>query len=121
MAEGWSVAAANAALDTLGSTYPWLKLHVGPPGTSGTGSPAVETTRRQATFSPAANGALTTAAPLQWVLVAANESYTNYTMWSASSGGAFGHSGVVTANAVTAGDTFTIPAGDLDVTLPVAT
>lgn len=120
MAEGWGAAAANAALDTLGSTYPWIKLHVGAPGSNGTANAAAETTRKQATFGAASGGAMTTTAQLQWTNVAGSEDYTHYSMWSASTGGTFGHSGTVTANAVAGGDTFTILVGDFDVTLPLA-
>jgi len=120
MAVGMSAAAANTALDTLGSTYPWIKLHVGDPGAAGTANPAVETTRKQATFSAASAGAKTTSADLQWTNVAGSEDYTHYSAWTASTAGTFGFSGTVTANAVTSGDSFTIPAGDFDLSLPVA-
>lgn len=121
MAEGLSVAAANALLDSLGSTYSWIKLHTGAPGANGTANAATETTRKQATFGAASGAALTTTAPLQWTNVAGSEDYTHYTMWTASSGGTFGHSGTITANPVTAADTFTIATGDLDVVFPTAT
>jgi hypothetical protein len=42
-------------------------------------------------------------------------------LWTASTAGTFGGSGTITANGVTAGDTFTIPSGSLTLTLPVAT
>jgi hypothetical protein len=37
-----------------------------------------------------------------------------------ATGGTFGFSGTVTSNSVTAGDTFTIPDGDLSAQLPSA-
>lgn len=120
MSVGMSTTAANAALDTLGSTYPWIKLHVDDPGAAGTANPAVETTRKQATFSSASAGAKTTSADLQWTAVAGTEDYTHYSAWTASSGGTFGFSGTITANAVISGDTFIIPTGDFDLSLPVA-
>lgn len=120
MTVGFSVAAANTHLDTQGSTYSWIKLHVGDPGAAGTANPATETTRKQATWGSAAAAAKTTTADLTWTSVAGTEDYTHYSMWTASTAGSFGGSGTVTANAVTTADTFTIPAGDLDVTLPVA-
>jgi hypothetical protein len=52
--------------------------------------------------------------------VSGTEDYTHYTAWTASSAGTFLFSGTVTANAVTAGDTFTVAAGDLDLALTVA-
>lgn len=120
MTLGFSTAAANAHLDDQGDTYPWIKLHTGDPGGSGTSNAATETTRQQATFSSASGAAKTTSADLTWTNVAAVEDYTHYSMWTASTGGTFGGSGTITANAVAAADTFTIAAGDLDLTLPVA-
>lgn len=121
MSVGFSVAAANTHLDSQGTTYPWIKLHVGDPGAAGTASPAAETTRKQATWAASTGAATTTTADLVWTGVAGSEDYTHFSMWTASTGGTFGGSGTITANAVTAGDTFTIPAGDLDLSLPVAT
>lgn len=120
MAEGWSSTAGNAALTTLVATYPWIKLHVGAPGAAGTANPAVETDRVQATWGTATGGAVSNTAALTWSAVGGTEDYTHYTAWSASSAGTFGFSGTVTANAVSTGDDFTIPIGDLDVSLPLA-
>lgn len=120
MATGFSTAAANTHLDNQGTAYPWIKLHTGDPGSAGTSNAATETTRKQATWSAAANGAKTTSADLSWTSVTGTEDYTHFSMWSASTAGTFGGSGTITANAVTIGDTFTIPAGDLDLALSVA-
>ena len=120
MAEGWGPTAANHALDTELAIYTWVKLHVGAPGAAGTSNPATETTRKQATWAAASGGASTTTAQLQWTTVAGTEDYTHFTVWTASTAGTFGFSGTVTANAVTAGDTFTIATGDLDVSVTLA-
>lgn len=120
MTVGFSTAAANTHLDNQGTTYQWVKLHVGDPGGAGTANPATETTRKQATWAPASSAAKTTTADLVWTAVAGTEDYTHFSLWSAVTGGTFGGSGTVTANAVTTTDTFTLPAGDLDLTLPVA-
>lgn len=120
MATGISTAAANTALDNLVAAYPWVKLHTGDPGAAGTSNAATETTRKQATFASASGAAVTTSADLTWTTVAGSEDYTHVSLWTASSGGSFGASGTVTANAVTSGDTFTVSAGNLDITLPVA-
>lgn len=120
MAEGLSVAAANAALATLAAAYTWVQLHVGPPGANGTANVAAETDRVQVTWSAPSSAAITNTGALVWSGVAGSEDYTHATVWSASSGGTFGMSGVVTANAVTAGDAFTIPTGELDAALPTA-
>jgi hypothetical protein len=120
MAEGFSTAAANTALDSLITAYPWLKLHVGAPGAAGTSNPATETTRKNPTFSAATGAAKTTSADAVWTTVAGTEDYTHISGWSASTAGNFGWSGTITANPVTAGDTFTLAAGDVDLSLPVA-
>lgn len=120
MAVGLSTTAANAHLDTQGTTYPWIKLHVGDPGANGTSNAATETTRKEATWAAASGATKTTSADLTWTNVAGTEDFTHFSMWTASSAGTFGGSGTVTANAVTAGDTFTISAGELDLSLPVA-
>lgn len=120
MAVGWSSTAGNAALTTLTGTYTWVKLHVGDPGANGTANAATNTTRVQVTWGSPAGGAVSNTAILQWTNVAGSEDYTHFSVWTASSAGTFGFSGTVTANAVTAGDTFTIAVGDLDVTLSLA-
>lgn len=120
MAEGLSATAANALLDSLGSTYSWVQLHVGAPGAAGTSNVATETDRTQATWASASGGTKSNSANLVWSAVAGAEDYTHFTVWTASSAGTFGFSGTVTANAVAAGDTFTIPTGDLDVSLTLA-
>jgi hypothetical protein len=118
---GWSSTAGNAALTTLVGTYTWAQLHVGDPGANGTANVAVETDRVQVTWGVVAAGAVSNSAQVQWTNVAGTEDYTHISLWTASSAGTFGFSGTVTANAVTAGDTFTIPIGDLDVSLVLAT
>ncbi len=127
MATGLAAAVANAWLDALGNatnyTAPtefWIKLHTGEPGSAGTSNAATETTRKQASFGAAASGAISNDAALTWTNVAASEDYTHWSAWTASSGGSFLCSGTVTANAVTSTDTFTIPIGDLDMSLSVA-
>lgn len=128
MAVGLAPGTANAILDALCRSVVWsepdavwVKLHVGDPGGAGTSNPAVETDRVQATFGvAAASGAISNTAQLQWLAVAGTEDYTHFSAWTASSGGTFLFSGTITANAVTIGDTFTIPIGDLDVSFTIA-
>lgn len=120
MAEGWGATAGNAALDAEVAARPWIKLHVGAPGAAGTANAATETTRKQVTWGSAAAGLVSNSAQVQWTNVAGSEDYTHFTTWSASTAGTFGVSGTVTANAVTAGDTFTIAVGDLDISLTLA-
>lgn len=120
MPTSWGPTAGNAALDSLLATYSWVKLHIGAPGANGTANPAVETTRKQGTWTAAASGAASNSNLLSWTTVAASEDYTFFTVWTASTAGTFGFSGTITANAVTTGDTFQIAINDLDVSLTLA-
>lgn len=128
MAVGFAAATANSILDALcrsvAWTEPdavWVQLHVGDPGAAGTANAATETDRIQATFGSAASGgAISNTAALTWPSVAGSEDYTHFSAWTASTSGTFLFSGTITANAVTTGDDFTIPIGDLDVSLSIA-
>ena len=102
---------ANAAV--------YAKLHTGDPGAAGTNNAATETTRQAVTFgSAAASGAISNTAAVEWTNVAATETVTHVSFWTASSGGTFlGSDDLSSSAAVTAGDTFRIPVGDLDVTV----
>lgn len=125
MATGIAAAIANAILDALCRSVAWsepadfyVKLHLGDPGAAGTGSPASETTRKQATFSAASGGAITNSAALTWTSVAATETYSHVSFWDAVTGGTFlGSDALDSARSVTAGDTFEIAAGDLDISI----
>lgn len=120
MADGWGSAAANSALDTIGSTYSWLQLHTGLPGSAGTSNVAGNTTRKQVTYASASGGSKASSADLVWTSVSTSETYSHFTLWTASSAGTFGISGAVTANAVTSGDTFTISSGSLTISVTLA-
>ena len=132
MATGLSATIANDILDglcrndsmtTLPVAAVWLKLHTGDPGSAGTSNAAGNTTRKQVTFGSASSGgAISNTADITWSTgeVTTSEDYSHYSAWTASTAGTFLFSGVITANAVTAGDQFTIPTGDLDLTLTVA-
>lgn len=100
----------------------WVKLHTGDPGSAGTSNAASNTTRQEGTFSAAANGSITTSAACTWTSVSATETYSHVSFWDASTAGTFiGSDALETARGVTAGDTFEIPAGDLDLSLtPIA-
>lgn len=127
MAEGLSTAAANAVLNALGNNTSlavpqlYVKLHIGAPGAAGTANPAGNTTRMAASFGTAASGAMSNDAALNWTSVSTSEDYTHFSAWDSATVGTFWFSGTITAAAVTAGDDFTIPIGDLDVTFTVAT
>ena len=128
MAVGLAPATANLILDAIargtdwaGFDAVWVKLHIGDPGAAGTANPAGHTTRIQATFgTPASGGAISNTAALVWTSVSNAEDFTHFSAWTLNASGVFEFSGLVTANAVLVGDTFTIPVGDLDLTLAVA-
>lgn len=129
MAVGLASAFAAQVLDALGNaanlTAPtafWLQLHTADPGAAGTTAIAGNATRKQVSFGAASGGAIANDAAVAWTTgeVDTSEDYTHWSAWTASTNGTFLCSGTMTANAVTAGDTFTIPTGDLDLTLSVA-
>lgn len=129
MTVGLSSTVANAVLNGLCRSTVWtepdavyLKLHTGDPGSAGTANAATNTTRQQVTFGTNASaGAIENTVAVTWTNVAGSEDYSHYSAWDASSNGNFLFSGVITANAVVTGDTFTIAIGDLDVSLtPIA-
>lgn len=120
MAESFGAPGANTALDALLAAYPWIKWHTGAPGAAGTTNAATETTRKQATWNASSGGSATSSNQLQWTNVAGSETYTKFSAWSASTAGNFGFSGTVTANPVTAGDTVTVAAGAITVSVTLA-
>ena len=126
MAVGISWYAANALFNAIGNNTSfavatcYVQLHVGDPGAAGTSNAAVETTRKAVSFGAASSGAISNDAAITWTNVAGTEDYTHFSLWDAASGGNFLGSGTITAAAVTAGDTFTIASGDLDLSLTVA-
>lgn len=97
----------------------FAKLHLGDPGVAGTTNPAAETTRQGCTFGTAATaGAISNTVAATWTAVSTTETYTHVSFWTAVSGGTFlGADDLSSSAAVTAGDTFTIPIGDLDLTI----
>src|ERR1051325_1437969 len=67
----------------------WVKLHLGDPGAAGTANAAANTTRKQATFSAASAGAITTSGDLAWTSVPNAETYSHVSFWDASTSGTF--------------------------------
>jgi hypothetical protein len=129
MAVGIAAATLNAWLNALcrnvAYTQPaafWVKLHLADPGSAGLTSPALNTTRQQATFSAASAGSLTTSGAISWTSVPNAETYSHVSFWDASTSGVFlGSDDLAVARAVLVGDTFTIAAGALTLGItPVA-
>lgn len=126
MSIGLAAAEANALLDQLIVDYPWIRLHIGDPGASGTANIASNNTMKNTSTSWAAasGGSKSTNTAISWTLseVNANEDYTHYTMWDDSVPTTFGFSGTVVADAVQAsGDTFDINSGGFTISLATAT
>lgn len=125
MAAGLAAAVANGFMDALGNatnyTAPtafWVKLHLGDPGSAGANNAAAETTRQQASFGAASGGQIATDADLDWTGVAATETVTHISFWTASSGGTFlGSDALDSSAALSAGGNFTIATGDLVVSI----
>ena len=132
MALGLSATIANDFLEWIfnasaTSTAPaniWIQLHTADPGSAGTTAVAGNATRKDLTaaMGTAASGAISNTAAITWTTgeVDTSEDYTHWALFDASTAGTFLCSGTVTANAVTVGDEFTIPVGDLDVTFNTA-
>lgn len=126
MATGLSPTTANAALDAIRTDTPYIQLHVGDPGGSGTANKALETTRKSVTFNAATNSAslstLTNSAQVQWTNITGSQDATHFTIWNTATDGTgtFKMSGTITANAYTAGDTFTAAIGAIVLTITTA-
>jgi hypothetical protein len=126
MATGISSYLANAWLDAVGNNTSfavanvYVKLHVGDPGANGTSNAATETTRKEVSFAAASTGSIASDAAITWTNIAGSQDATHFTAWDNVSAGNFLFSGTITANAYTAGDTFTISSGALTVSLTLA-
>lgn len=97
----------------------WVKLHTGDPGAAGASNAATNATRKSASFAAAStNGTVTTDADITWTSVSTTETYSHISFWDSDSGGTFlGSDALDTSRGVTAGDTFTIATGDIDISL----
>ena len=107
----------NVILDTLDALGCYIKLHVGAPGEAGTANAATETTRKSIAFDAASGGEMDNTSQIQWTSVAGSEDYTHFSLWDDLTAGNCLWTGTITANPVTAGDTFQIDAGGLTLTL----
>ena len=129
MAFGLASGEAAKILDAIGNatnyTAPtafWIQLHTADPGAAGTTAIAGNATRKQVSFGAASGGAIANDTAVTWTTgeVTTSEDYPPWSAWTLSAAGTFLASGTMTANAVTAGDSFTIPIGDIDLTLSAA-
>lgn len=114
----------NASATAAAPTNIWIQLHTADPGAAGVTAVAGNATRKDLTaaMGTAASGAITNTAAVTWTTgeVDTSEDYTHWSLFDASTAGTFLASGTMTANAVTVGDEFTIPIGDLDLSFATA-
>ena len=114
----------NASATSAAPTNIWIQLHTADPGASGTTAVAGNATRKDLTaaMGTAASGTISNTAAITWSTgeVDTSEDYTHWALFDASTAGTFLCSGLMTANAVTVGDEFTIPIGDLDASFATA-
>ena len=122
MATGLAAAQANTALDAIRTDTPYIQLHVGDPGAAGTANKATETTRKAVTFNAASGGSMTNSAQVQWTNIAGSQDATHFSIWNTATDGTgtFKMSGTITANAYTAGDTYTASVGAITLSISVA-
>lgn len=126
MALGYSPAKARDILDDVVTEYPFIQRHTGDPGPNGTANVSTSATRQDSTgkwAAAATAGATTTKATnasITWAGETAAEDHTHVTLWSLASGGTFGMSGTVIANAVGVGDDFVAAAGAIVLSQPNA-
>ena len=115
---------ADACL-ALVDDYTFIKWHIGDPGAAGTANAAANTTRVATTWGAAGAGAagfrqIANTAAVNVASAPATETYTHFSVWSASTAGTFGFSGTVTGGSVTAGGAFNIAIGALTAPFPIA-
>jgi hypothetical protein len=104
--------------DYTGNASVYIKLHLGDPGAAGTNNAAAETTRKLVSWAAAATGSKASNADTEWTNVSTTETYSHISMWTASSGGTFlGSDDLSSTAAMTAGQTFRIPSGQLTLSL----
>lgn len=121
--DSWLNALFNATAFSVANVY--LQLHIGDPGAAGTANPATETSRKAVSMgTPAAPAAgvitISNDAQVQWTGIAGSQDASHYSLWDAASSGNFLGSGLITANAYTAGDTLTFAVGDIDISMNCA-
>lgn len=97
----------------------YVKLHTGNPGEDCDQNAATHTTRVQGTFGAGASGGvISNTADIVFSSLAADETISHVSLWDASTAGnPLMYGALTTPKDVNAGDTFTIPTGDLDLSV----
>lgn len=114
VAHSWLNATCRATAYANAAVY--AQLHTGAPGSAGTSNVAGNNTRIQVTFGTgAASRLISNTVAVSWTAVPNTETYTHVSFWSASTSGTFlGSDDLPSGVAVTAGDNYSIPIGDVD-------
>lgn len=122
MADGFSVAVANAALSSIiGTNAAFVQLHTGAPGAAGTSNVSSTTARQAVTWgSPSAGSVAASNAPAWTNWAGTNgEVDTDISFWSLVTSGVFGLSMPLSSSVtMNTGDSLTLTA--VSVTLPTA-
>jgi hypothetical protein len=96
----------------------YFQLHIGDPGENGTTNIAANNTRISITGAASAGGVFTSVNTLTFAVAPSTETYTHYSIWDALTVGNCLLTGQLTiAYAAGAGETVTLPAGSLTVTV----
>lgn len=91
MADGLSVANADAALSTIIGSWNYEQLHTGAPGAAGTANVSSVTTREAITWGTPAGGSVSASDTPTWASWAGTngEVVTDTSAWSAATAGTF--------------------------------
>lgn len=105
-------------LFTTSVPSPYVKLHLGDPGESGTSNPASETTRKVTAFGAVSGGIRLNSIAATWTNYPATEVINYASLWDAVTGGNCVWSAIpLGANPTNAGDTVSFAIGQLAVQL----
>ena len=105
----------NTSYTPVATVY--LALYVGSPTDAGTGGAEVAATRQAVTFGAASSGTVSNSSSISFTSMPA-VTVTHIGVYDASTGGNLLLHGALSSSVVaTSGDTFTIAANDLDITL----
>ena len=122
MADGLSVAVANAALSTIiGTDAAFVQLHTGAPGASGTSNVSSVTTRPAVTWGSPSAGSVAASNTPAWTSWAGTngEVDTDLSFWSLATSGVFGLSMQLSSSVtMDTGDSLTLTS--ITVTIPTA-
>lgn len=121
MADGLAVALADSALSTIIANANDVQLHQGAPGSAGTANVSSVATRQSVTWGSPSAGSVSASNEPAWTSWAGTqgETDTDLSFWSASSGGTFEFSMLMSASVqFSLGDSLTLTS--LSVTIPTA-